>query len=231
MNNNYYQLLNLFISILILIVFIILIYKSPVYITYENNINQNNINQNNIETYNNGDEDCYWDYENKQCTDAIYKPSLINILPKTGKNECNKRKTVEDCLKGQIIEDKSNEKDKYFYCGKDGKCEKRYVNFRHSAANTCGYNHQLGQEKKPYTTLKECEQNVDLCGKYNNSYHKCLDNNSRLHCGWCTDGKGRGICISGTDRPFNSNYKCRPQKGETKWSYTMGNTIDNQFIM
>lgn len=220
----YIQTLNLITAICILVAFlIILIPKKSVRENYSEETDKE-------DEFNKDDLGCSWDYEKETCSCANYTPSLVNILPKNC-NNCNLKRTDEECLKGQTIKGASEE-DRYFYCNIDGKCQRRLVNFRNSVANNCGYNNHMEMKNPVYTNKKECYMKIDKCGEFNHSKNECLNNKKGLRCGWCTDANGKGICVESSGiMASNQDYKCRSQSKGFKYNFTPGNTINNQFIM
>lgn len=70
-----------------------------------------------------------------------------------------------------------------------------------------------------YQTKAECLANNDICQQYSNDKNKCI---KQTNCGYCTNDKNQGMCLSGTPSgPINLKYKCQ-QSGHKSNDFTMG---------
>ena len=84
---------------------------------------------------------------------------------------------------------------------------------------TCGIYTLYGNPAKIYPTFNDCKKNVYKFTNLNKE--QCLNTN---HAGWCTDYRGKGICVPGTpEGPTNQlrYFTCFPNQRGSKnaWSY------------
>ena len=162
------------------------------------------------------------------CTPFFSKNSFCTLNIDKNKCYCNFQKddikytfqSPEDCCQRVCEElspdqcvDRNNFTEIPYYCNIAGTCKKyegTVVN-SHISANNCGLDPLNNQLLLPYSSLSECEANIDPCDKYNNpmesdhvNKENCLKD---VNCGYCTNDRGGGKCISGNASEPNDLQK------------------------